>query len=65
MTDEEVNAKFCSLAQRVLPPGQIGPALFDTATDMSAIFEAVRSGGYLKMSKVLFCSSPVAIFNSP
>lgn len=47
MTDDEVNAKFRSLAERVLPRAQTEHALqllwkLDAATNFSAIFEAVQ-----------------------
>ena len=49
MTDDEVNAKFRDLAQRVLSQERIGRALdglwqLDTATGLGAIFEAVQTG---------------------
>ena len=49
MTDNEVNAKFRGLAQRALPQQRVDHALdalwkLDTATNLDAIFEAVKTG---------------------
>ena len=50
MSDDEVNAKFRDHSQYTLPQEQIGRALdalwqIDTAVDLSAIFEALQTGG--------------------
>ena len=47
MTDDQINAKFCSLAQRTLPPARVSGALdklwkFDTTADIDTVFDAVR-----------------------
>lgn len=50
MTDDEVSAKFRNLAQRVLPQARVEQMLsaiwrLDTASNLDAIFEAMRTGG--------------------
>jgi hypothetical protein len=49
MTDEEVSAKFRSLAQRALPPQRIEQALnvlwqLDKATDLDSLFGTLKIG---------------------
>jgi len=49
MTDDEVNAKFRSLAKRVLPPARVEQTLealwqLDSAPNLNAVFEAVKIG---------------------